>query len=89
MQYIVEQLQSPVQRDLHPARRLLDALPAIVWAPALHKAESQDAESTKIVYSNTLCHVGLDPNIAPGHVPWERGNVSSVGVVVVWVVWGT
>ena len=37
---VVEQLKGAVQRDLHPAGRLLDALSAIVRAPPLDEAQS-------------------------------------------------
>ena len=51
---VVEELQRPVEPYLHPAGRLLDALPAVVRAPPLDKAKAEDAESPKVVYTHSL-----------------------------------
>ena len=64
VQYIVQQLQSSVQRDLHPARCLLDALTPVVRPPALHEAQSQDTETSQVVYSDALGHVRFNANVA-------------------------
>lgn len=52
VQDLVQQLQSPVQVDLDPARRLLDALPGVVGPPPLHKAEPQDAQAPQVVHAD-------------------------------------
>lgn len=52
VQDLVQQLQSPVQVDLDPARRLLDALPGVVGPPALHEAHPQDAQAAQVVHAD-------------------------------------
>ena len=37
--HLIEYLEGPVEVDLHPARRLLDRLPVVVGAPALHEGQ--------------------------------------------------
>ena len=51
---VVQELECAVELDLHPAGRLLDALPAVVRSPALDKAEAEDAESPKVVHTYPL-----------------------------------
>ena len=51
VQHLVQQLQGPVEVDLDPAGRLLDALSGVVWPPALHKAHPQDAQPAQVVHS--------------------------------------
>ena len=51
---VVQELQCPVQPNLHPAGRVLDALSVVVWAPALDKAEAENAESPKVVHAHPL-----------------------------------
>lgn len=52
VQHLVQQLQGPVQVDLDPARRLLDALPGVVGPPALHEAHPQDAQAPQVVHAD-------------------------------------
>ena len=42
VQHIVKELQCSVQLDLNPAWRFLYALPSVVRAPTLNKAQSKD-----------------------------------------------
>ena len=42
-----------MELHLDPAGRLLDALAGVVGAPALHEAQSQDAESAQVVDPDT------------------------------------
>lgn len=72
MEDVVEQLEGPVESDLHPTRRLLDALSAIVRTPPLHKAESEDTETPEIIDSDAFRHVGLDSDVASCHVACRR-----------------
>ena len=39
--HLVEYLERPVEVDLHPAGRLLDRLPVVVGAPALHEGQPE------------------------------------------------
>jgi len=47
---LVKDLESPMKVHLDPARGLLDRLPIIVWTPALHEGEPEDAKSSEIVH---------------------------------------
>lgn len=55
VQHLIQKLQSTVQMDLHPTWRVFDTLPWVVWPPALHKAETQDAQSPEVVHANPCC----------------------------------
>ena len=72
MEDVVEQLEGAVESDLHPTRRLLDALSAIVRTPPLHEAKSEDTETTKIIDSDAFRHVGLDSDVSSRHVACRR-----------------
>ena len=37
--------------NLNPARRLLDRLSIVIWAPALDERDAQDAVSTKVIHA--------------------------------------
>ena len=50
VEHLVQELQSAVQVDLHPAGGVLDALPRVVGAPALHEAQPQDAQTPEVVH---------------------------------------
>lgn len=68
VQDLVQQLQSSVQVDLDPARRLLDALPGVVGPPALHEAHPQDAQPAKVVHADAgggrqTCGRGTDGTV--------------------------
>lgn len=52
VQDLVQQLQSPVQVDFDPARRLLDALPGVIGPPTLHEAHPQDAQPAQVVHAD-------------------------------------
>ncbi|KAF3834453.1 hypothetical protein F7725_025657 [Dissostichus mawsoni] len=50
VQHLVQQLQSAVQVDLHPAGGVFDALPGVVGPPTLYEAESQDTQTPQVVH---------------------------------------
>lgn len=86
VQHIVQELQSSVKSDLDPTWRLLDALPAVVWPPTLHKAQPQDAQATQVIHSNTFSHVGINADIAPTQVAYrthtEKENLISAKLCI-------
>ena len=55
LQHLVQQLQRPVQLNLDPARRLLDALARVVGPPSLDEAEPEDAEAAQVVHPDARC----------------------------------
>ena len=63
MQDIIEELEGTVQSNLNPAWRLLDALSSVVWPPALDKTQSEDTQTSEVIYTNTLCHIWLNANL--------------------------
>jgi pantothenate synthetase len=48
----VEELESAVEVNLDPTRRLLDGLARVVRAPSFDEAEPQDAQSSEVVHSD-------------------------------------
>ena len=64
---LVKDLESPMQVHLDPARRLLDRLPVVVWTPALHEGEPEDAKPPEVV----------DPDPSRGAEGDGRGDPTS------------
>ena len=76
---VVQELQCPVEPYLHPAGRLLDALPAVVRAPPLDKAKAEDAESPKVVYTHSLVLRGGELDATGVELAYGRGGEGSGG----------
>ena len=55
MQHFIQKLQSTVQVDFHPAGSVLDALPRVVWPPALDEAQPQDTQPPEIIDTDSCC----------------------------------
>ena len=49
-----------MQLYLNPTGRLLDALAAIVWSPALNKTQSENTKPSQVINTNGLGEVGLN-----------------------------
>eukprot|EP00095_Tigriopus_kingsejongensis_P001835 maker-scaffold10_size831480-snap-gene-6.9 protein:Tk01835 transcript:maker-scaffold10_size831480-snap-gene-6.9-mRNA-1 annotation:"viral iap-associated factor homolog" len=52
VQNLVQELESPMQMHLDPARGFLDRLPVVIRTPAFHKRQTEDAETSEVVHSD-------------------------------------
>lgn len=63
MQDIIKELESAVQSDFNPAWCLFDALSSVVWAPPLDETQPENTQTSEVVNTNALCHIGLNANL--------------------------
>ena len=63
MQDIIKELEGAVESDFNPAWCLFDALSSVVWPPSLDKTQPENTQTSEVINTDALCHIGLNANL--------------------------